>query len=262
MKRRHYKFVIPVALISLAAAYLTSATTFNYQNVSVRDVVDGDTVVLSNGKHARYIGIDTPETHKKTQAGWVDANDPYGHEAARFNKDLVLGKPARIEFDVQKEDKYNRLLVYYFVKAGDKEVLAQAEILRQGLAYLYTFPPNVKYIDTFVAALKEAKENHRGIWSQDLTIASVDARQYIGRRKIVVGTIQKTRYSKNLVRMTMDGLELIIFKNDLESMFLNKGINPYEFYKGKNIMVFGLIKDYKGKTEIIVSNPWQIEVVP
>ncbi len=261
MKRRHYKFAIPVALISLAAAYLTSATTFNYQNISVRDVVDGDTVVLSNGKKARYIGIDTPETHKKTQAGWVDTQEPFGKEALRFNKELVLGKPARIEFDVQKEDKYRRLLVYYFVKSGDKEVLAQAEILRQGLAYLYTFPPNVKYIDTFVSALKEAKESRRGIWSQDLTIASQDARQYVGQRKIVAGTIQKTRSSKNLVRMTMDGLELIIFSKDLEAMFLNKGIDPSEFYKGKNVRVFGMIKDYKGKTEIIVSNPWQIEVV-
>ncbi len=261
MKRRHLKFAIPVALISLAAAYLTSVSSFDYQNVSVKEVVDGDTVVLSNGKSARYIGIDTPETHKKTRAGWVDVHEPYGHEAARFNEELVLGKAARLEFDIQREDKYKRLLVYCFVKAGDKEVLAQVEILRQGLAYLYTFPPNVKYVDTLVAALKEAKENRRGIWSQDLTIASEDAGQYTGQRKIVVGTIQKTRSSKNLVRMTMDGLVLIIFKNDLEAMFLKKGIDPSEFYKGKKVRVFGLIKEYKGKPEIIVSNPWQIEVV-
>jgi endonuclease YncB( thermonuclease family) len=261
MKRRHLKFTIPVALVSLAAAFLTSFSSFDYQNASVKEVVDGDTVVLSNGKSARYIGIDTPETHKKTQAGWIDTQEPFGKEAARFNKELVLGKALRLEFDVQRQDKYKRLLIYCFVTSGDKEVLAQAELLRQGLAYLYTFPPNVKYVDTLVAALKEAKENRRGIWSQDLMIASQDAGQYTGQRKIVVGTVQKTRSSKKLVRLTMDGLMLIIFSNNLEAMFLKKGIDPSEFYKGKKVRVFGLIKEYNGKPEIIVSNPWQIEVV-
>lgn len=262
-RRRSYKFTLPAAIASLILALLGSARSsfVDYDRVEIKKVIDGDTVEVSHGRPARYIGIDTPETHRKTQAGWVKTGDLFGEEAARFNEDLVVGKTARLEFDVQRQDKYKRLLVYCFVKVGDKEVLAQAELLRQGLAYLYTFPPNVKYIDTLVAALKEAKENRRGIWSQDLTIASEDAGRYTGQRKIVLGTIQKTRSSKNLVRLMMDGLLLVIFKNDLEAMFLKNGISPSEFYKGKKVRVFGLIKEYRGEPEIIVSNPWQIEVV-
>jgi micrococcal nuclease len=263
-RRRSYKITLPVVLASLVLALFGSARTSFFADdtrVEVKKVIDGDTVELDRGGPARYIGIDTPETRRKTQAGWVKTQDPFGEAAARFNEELVLGKGARLEFDIQRRDKYKRLLVYCFVKVGDKEVLAQAEILRQGLAYLYTFPPNVKYIDTLVAALKEARENRRGIWAQDLTIASEDAGRCTGQRKIVLGTIRKTRSSQKLVRLMMDGLLLVIFKNDLEAMFLKNGISPSEFYKGRKVRVFGLIKEYRGEPEIIVSHPAQIEIV-
>ncbi|HAJ56989.1 MAG TPA: hypothetical protein DCL35_04385 [Candidatus Omnitrophica bacterium] len=262
MKRPFYALIFAVllaALVLLFAAVFRNLSV-DYDRVEISRVVDGDTVELKNGKMARYIGIDTPETSKKTAKGWIKADEPFGEEAKRFNEELVLGKTARLEFDIVAKDKYNRLLVYCFVTYGDGEVLAQEEILRNGLAYLYTFPPNVKYVDRFVAALKEARQARRGIWSQDLAIQSQDAAGFKGHRKIAEGVVKKTRSMKNLVRLTMDGLVLVIFKNDLD-MFLNSGISPSSFYKGKKVRVFGLIKEYKGEPEVVVSHPWQIEVV-
>ncbi|MBI5873979.1 MAG: thermonuclease family protein [Candidatus Omnitrophica bacterium] len=263
MKINRYIFIFAAVLSALIIVLAVGFknTPVDYGNVEIKSVVDGDTVELKNGEMARYIGIDTPETHKKTASGWKNVSEPFGEEARRFNEELVSGKAARLEFDIVRQDKYKRLLVYLFVKDGGKEVLAQAEILRNGLAYLYTFVPNVKYVDTLVSALKEAKENRRGIWSQDLDISSQDAAHFVGQRKIVTGEIKKTRSMEKLVRLSMDGLALVIFKNDLE-LFLNKGISPASFYKGKKAQVFGLIKEYKGEPEIIVSHPWQIEVIP
>jgi len=43
--------------------------------------------------------------------------------------------------------------------------MANAELLRQGLAQLYTLPPNVKYTSTFQAALAEAQAAGRGMWA-------------------------------------------------------------------------------------------------
>ena len=131
--------------------------------------------------------------------------------------------------------------------------------MRQGLAYLYTFPPNVKYTDILVTALNEAKENSRGIWSQDLLISSEQAHDFIGKRKIVEGVVKKARSAKNLVSLGMEGVVIVIFKSDIES-FLNSGISPASFYKSKKLKVFGLIKEYKGEPEIIVSHPAQIEI--
>ena len=55
----------------------------------ITEVLDGDTVVLENGKTVRYLGINTTEK-----------DQPYTQKAADFNKNLVLGKMVRLEFDV------------------------------------------------------------------------------------------------------------------------------------------------------------------
>lgn len=260
MKRRRYKAVFPVALIaSLFLAFLAQRPA-DYKHVEVIRVIDGDTVEIKGGKAARYIGIDTPETRKKTEKGWKKVSDPYGEEAKRFNEQLVLGKDIRFEFDVQKQDRYKRLLVYCFVKDGDKEVFAQAELLKNGLAYLYTFPPNVKYTKVLVEALKSARANRRGVWSQDLTIPSRDAAQYVGQRKIVEGKVTRARSLEKFAQLTLEGVKVVIFRKDLE-LFLNEGISPASFYRGKNVRVFGMIKEYKGEPEIIVSHSSQIEVI-
>jgi micrococcal nuclease len=114
-------------------------------------VLDGDTVELAGGEKLRYIGIDTPEK-----------SDPFYQEAKDFNRKLVEGKRLKIEFDVQKKDKYGRLLGYVYVS----DTFVNAELLRAGLAVLYTYPPNVKYVDYFIELQKEARQHKKGLWSQ------------------------------------------------------------------------------------------------
>jgi len=232
-----------------------------YRHCRVAKVIDGDTIQLTDGQLVRYIGIDCPEYRRKTADGWKEAPEPFAVQAKRLNEALVTGKELRLEFDVQRKDKYDRLLAYCFVKEkGEGEVMVQAQLLEKGLAYLYTFPPNVKYVDWLVSALKIARQKKRGIWSVDLTIDSKEARRFIGQRKMAVGFVKRTRSTESLVRLEMDGLPIVIFKNDLR-MFRKEDIDPVSFYQGKKLRVFGLIKEYKGKPEIIVSNPWQIEVL-
>ncbi|HQP91449.1 MAG TPA: hypothetical protein PLU24_02120, partial [Candidatus Omnitrophota bacterium] len=83
---------------------------------------------------------------------------------------------------------------------------------------------------------------------------------FIGKRKMVEGRVKKARSAKSLVQLDLEGLKIVIFRKDLET-FLNAGISPASSYKGKNVRVFGLIKEYKGSAEIILSHPSQIEVI-
>lgn len=258
MKKRSL-FLLPLALAS-ALTVLFSSQPVDYQDVIARRVIDGDTIELGNGQDVRYIGIDCPELEKNTPSGWREVHEPFADEAKKLNEELVLGKPVRLEFDVQKKDKYNRLLAYCFVKKGQKEVFVQSELLEKGLAYLYTFPPNIKYVDVLVASLQEAKKKKVGIWSLDLNIDSKDASKFLGERKMISGKIKKTRSTAKTIRLVMDGLLVVIFKNEL-GLFQKAGIDPAQFYKGRTVKVFGLIKEYQGEPEIIVSNPWQIETV-
>lgn len=125
---------------------------------SVKRVVDGDTAVLSSGEKVRYIGINTPELHHPKKPV-----ERYAREAKEFNRRLVEGKKVRLEFDVERRDKYRRLLAYLFLEDG---TFVNSELVRQGYAQVMTFPPNVKYADLFVRMQKEAREAKRGLWGK------------------------------------------------------------------------------------------------
>lgn len=121
----------------------------------VARVIDGDTIEIAGGERVRYIGIDTPET--------VDPRKPvqcFGVEASNKNKDLVGGETVRLEKDITDRDKYNRLLRYVWVG----ETFVNLELVKQGFAFSYSYPPDIKYQDQFLKAQEEAEENKRGLW--------------------------------------------------------------------------------------------------
>lgn len=140
-----------------------------YADIYIKRVVDGDTIELENGERVRLIGIDTPEMHesdklysdsKKTGQD-VQTIKELGKRSYQFTKDLLEAKRVRLEFDVEKQDKYERLLAYVYLPDG---TFANAEIVRQGFASLMTIPPNVKYADLLLKLFQEARENHCGLW--------------------------------------------------------------------------------------------------
>jgi micrococcal nuclease len=112
-------------------------------------VLDGDTVVLENGKEVRYLGINTTEKEQ-----------PYTQEATDFNKKLVLDKMVRLEFDIEKEDRYKRLLAYIW-KDGK---MVNQEIVENGWAISVGTQPDTKYQYLFDQAQEQAKNNCSGIW--------------------------------------------------------------------------------------------------
>jgi micrococcal nuclease len=103
------------------------------------------------------IGVDTPETKNPRKPG-----QPFGKEASPFPKQLVEGKEVRLEFDLQRRDKYQHLLAYVYV--GD--TMLNAELVRQRYAQVATFPPNVKYQELSLRLQQEARDAKWGLWGQ------------------------------------------------------------------------------------------------
>ena len=129
--------------------------SYNYSDIRVRRAVDGDTIQLENGERVRFIGIDTPEMHESDKL-YRDAQrtkqdiaviKELGRRAWQFTKNLVEGKQVSLEFDVEKHDKYGRLLAYVYLKDG---TFVNAKIVQEGYASLLTIPPNVNYADLFL----------------------------------------------------------------------------------------------------------------
>ena len=152
MKKSIWFFLFLIILL------LQSGFSYPPENTyEVQRVIDGDTIKLSNGETVRYIGINTPETKHPQKPV-----EHYGREASEANKKLVGGKRVRLEFGVQKRDKYGRLLAYVYT--GDTFV--NAWLVENGYAQVMTIPPNVKYKDLFLKLQEEARENRRGLWKE------------------------------------------------------------------------------------------------
>jgi micrococcal nuclease len=121
-------------------------------------VHDGDTVsVIINQRRekVRLIGIDAPEIGQK----------PWGERAKKYLETLLSSSDwkARLEFDIDKRDKYGRILAYLWTTHGE---MINLLMLKAGYAMLYTFPPNIKYADDLMAAQREAKDSGLGIWGE------------------------------------------------------------------------------------------------
>ena len=142
------KGLLFVLFFCISSAFIGSYIKAD-DGLKVAKVIDGDTVVLENGEHVRYIGMDTPEKGR-----------PYYKEAKNENRRLVEGKKVRLEYDVGRTDQYGRTLAYAY--AGD--IFVNAELIRNGYAMIYTFPPNVKYYKTFLSLQEEARKGKRGLW--------------------------------------------------------------------------------------------------
>jgi micrococcal nuclease len=143
--------------------------SYDYTNILVTRVVDGDTLVLENNERVRLIGIDTPEMHESNKLN-RDAQrsgedlatiKQLGKQSYEFTKKLVAGKRIRLEFDVERFDKYKRILAYVYLLDG---TFLNAKIIEQGYASLMTYPPNVKYADLFLKLYTEARQDQRGLW--------------------------------------------------------------------------------------------------
>lgn len=126
--------------------------------VTVTRVIDGDTIEVSlRGRTVdiRLIGVDTPET--------VHPSEPvecFGPEASSFTNTRLSGERVRLEFDVERTDRYGRTLAYVWL--GDK--LFNRMLVRQGFAQVSTYPPNVKYVERFTAAQRAARDSDAGLW--------------------------------------------------------------------------------------------------
>jgi micrococcal nuclease len=182
--RKNPVLLVVVALVSTGMFLLSQGSKINLQNLNpkgaypgsgnyaailVERAVDGDTLKLVNGERVRLIGIDTPEVHEseklyrdsRKSGQDVKTIQAMGRRSAAFTKGLVEGKTVRLEFDVEKRDKYKRLLAYVYLPDG---TFVNAEIVKQGYASLMTYPPNVKHAEEFLKLYRQARDSKLGLW--------------------------------------------------------------------------------------------------
>lgn len=222
-----------------------SSLSFDKRAVVTR-VYDGDTVKLASGEKIRLIGINTPEMNFKT-----GSPEPYAKKAKKFLEKRVLKKRIGIKYGKEKRDRYKRRLGHLFLLDGTN---LQAELLKSGLAFNITIPPNLWQSDCYKQIENKAKENKLKIWKSPY-YKSISAKRVnkhkLGFRRII-GTVKNVLSTrKTLWIQFSDKMALRISKKDLHYF---KNLQPKRLI-GKKISASGWISFYKHRFSMKIKHP-------
>lgn len=214
----------------------------------VKKVFDGDTVLLDDGQKVRFLSINTPEV-----AGRNRIAEAGGEEAKTWLMQRLTSKKVKLEFDVERKDKYGRTLAYVFSDDGQQVNL---ELVRRGLAAVNIYPPNLKYVDMLLSAQREAQVAGLGIWKNPayapLHVESLD-NDYKGWKRVRgrIRGVKKTAKYRYL--QFSDRMAVRIEKKSL-------GLFPdLSAYIGQSVEVRGWLFKQKHRLVLPVLHPAQIE---
>ena len=136
----------------------------NY-NMTVTEVIDGDTFYLGNGDKIRMLGLNTPESGK-----------PYSQEATEFLTSMLMGKEVTLVNDSKNDDSdsYGRLLSHVYIN----DTLVNYEIIKVGLAFWYPYTSGTDMDEMYEEAQHYASNNTLGLWTESSYNLTIDYIEY------------------------------------------------------------------------------------
>ena len=225
---------------------LLTATGTAAQPAEIRHVIDGDTVVLANGRHLRLIGINAPELGKD---GAPD--QPLARDARARLASLVEKRRVTLGFEREREDHYGRLLAHVVLPDGrDVEEI----LLREGLAWAVAVTPNVSKLPALITAENDARGSRRGVWAEP-AYAPVPVERLTPQDtgfRFIEGTVRRRAQRHNVIYLDFTpSAALLIPGKDWEKYF--KG-NPSKLV-GHRVVARGWLTESKGRLHLRVSHP-------
>lgn len=265
-----------VAAILLAAPLAFAAATGLEPGGAgaVREIIDGDTLVVEMTEttaatpaaakpgaeiQVRLVGIQAPKLPlgRKGFPAW-----PLAQESKDALAALAEGKTLTLSFGGQKMDRHGRLLTHLYDSGG---TWIQGEMLRRGMARVYTFPDNRALAAEMLALEREARAAKAGIWGDPFyaprTPDSVAAD--IGTFQLVEGVVKdaasvRARSYLNFGDDWRTDFTVVIAAR-ARKMFEESGVDIISL-AGRRIRVRGWVQSYNGPM-IQATHPEQIEVL-
>jgi len=233
----------------------------------VRQVVDGDTVVLADGREIRLVGIQAP----KLPLGRAHVREwPLAREAKAALERMVKDKPVTLSFGGRRRDRHRRWLAHLHLEegaadAGADERWVQGRLLAAGLARVYSFADNRAAVAGMLALERAARAAKRGIWAHAY-YAILDhgaAGRKLNSFQLVEGRIltaapTRSRVFLNFGQDWRTDFTIVIARRHLKH-FEDRG-RKLVALAGKRVRVRGWLKRRNGPM-IAVTHPEQIEVL-
>lgn len=235
----------------------------NPDSARVKWVYDGDTLLLTDKRKIRIIGIDAPETKHHQQAA-----EAYAGKAREALRELLKKANYRVSlhYSKQRRDKYARDLAHVFLDDGTN---LSHWLLQKGYARTLAIPPNVTLADCYATAEKAAQHKSLNIW-QLAENSVVDIKKLPKKRSGYVrlkGQVTAIRHSKKQIKLILkkdsnNQVEIRINKKNLNYF---KRLQPdnvsLDKIQNKVILVSGMLKNKYGKRYITINHGSQLHLL-
>jgi endonuclease YncB( thermonuclease family) len=249
-----------VAVLAVAAAPLGAAPALEQGGeAACVEVIDGDTLVLDDGRQVRLVGIQAPKLPlgRPGFQAW-----PLAAEAKAALEALALGQLLTLAYGGRRLDRHGRALAHLHDASGR---WLQGELLRRGLARVYSFRDNRALIPEMLALEGAARAARRGIWGDPFyrlrtteeAARHVDTFQLVEGRVLDAAVVRGRAYLNFGPDWRTDFTATISPKD--RRAFDRGGVDPLAF-ADRRVRVRGWIKSYNGPM-IEVTHPEQIEVL-
>ena len=140
--------IIILVLIGLGVALSAPARPSSLEpggEAKAVEIVDGDTLVLEDGRQVRLVGIQAP----KLPLGRPDFEPwPLAEVARDELTELALGRDLELQYGGRRLDRYGRLLAHLYDRNG---LWIQGELLARGMARVYSFADNRALVSEMLA---------------------------------------------------------------------------------------------------------------
>lgn len=243
-------------------AFLTEAKDLKHTySGKINKVIDGQTLLLTDGKIVRLTGIDLP----------IDKTNPdfdFSFQAKRFLEDTLLSKSSGAGRDVMvyqtrkaEKGRINRMnhdLGHILVKslkteAGEKpQIWLQGALIDNGLARIYTSPTNPQLNDVMLSQESTARDTGVGLWAKDspFTLITADqAADRLGDFVVLQGWVVNAASVKNNLYLNFGDnwrSDFTVMINTSQRKKLSQqSISPTSL-SGKTIRVRGWLREYNG----------------
>ena len=167
-------FIIGVLIFIPTTSYANCGAKQYDDAATVLRIVDGDTLVLTDKRKVRLIGVNAPEL-----AHYSKKEEPLALTAKQFIASLLsLNKKITLKYGRQQKDRYGRTLAHIFLDDGRN---LNALLLERGLASAIVVPPNSQFNECYFgleqSARKKVQQYPPTIWTHPYF-------QYMDARKI------------------------------------------------------------------------------
>lgn len=226
--------------------------------VTVKWVYDGDTLLLTDKRKIRLIGIDTPEVRHHKQK-----KQAYSGKAREGLRELLKKYDYKVSlrYGDEKKDRYSRTLAHAYTPDG---INISTWLLEKGFASTLVFPPNINLANCYRESEKQAQQQSLGIWRLEQNkIRMADKLPGHVKGKVrLKGKIKKITQYKKSITMELDSASKshIQIRMKKKHIAYFKNLNTDKLWD-KTIIISGYLSNKRNKRTIYLKHPSQLSIL-